>query len=75
MVKFSSRGSELRLSALNHFHPEESPQGALTAVGYITSKPILDVGVTGGGREHPGPVSCASFLIIAQQLLFVYLPS
>lgn len=66
MVKFSSRGPELRESALNHFYPEESPQGALAAFGHITSKPVLDVGVTGGGRELPGPVSHASFLIIAR---------
>lgn len=66
MVKFSSRGPELRESALNHFYPEESPQGALAAFGHIISKPVLDVGVTGEGRELTGSVSRASFLILSQ---------
>lgn len=66
MVKLILRGPALRGSALNHFHPEESSQGGLAAFGHIISKPVLDVGVTGGGREHPSPVSRGSFLLTAQ---------
>lgn len=74
MLKFSPIGPELTGSTLNHLHPEVALQGALAAFGQVTPKQILDVGITGGG-QHPSPVSFASFLIIAQGLLFAYLPS
>ena len=75
MIKFSSRGPALTRSTLNHFHPEGSPQGGLAAFGHITPKPTLDVGIIGEGGKQRGPVSQASFLFIAQCVLFVYLPS
>lgn len=52
MVKFSLRGPELRGSALNHFHPEESSQGA-PWLPLATSHPSQFL-MWGGHRRRKG---------------------